>query len=277
LNLVLEHPEQNSAKEKKDPLGNGFAFEDTAVLIRGVRKSYIDHGRTKEALRGVDLAIRRGSIHGVLGTSGAGKTTLLRCILRLEKPDTGEIIIGGKDWANLSESVLRRERHNVGAIFQHLHLMASRTVAANIALPLEFSGVSRERITQRVDELLAWFGISDKAQEYPSRLSGGQRQRVALARALATSPTLLLADEPTSALDTETKRSVLNILRRIRDEFGVTILLITHDLQAAGSLCDTLSVIDSGRIVETAPASRIFLNPTSPAAQRLFSMSNGEV
>jgi len=277
LNLVLEHPEQNSAKEKKDPLGNSFVFEDTAVLIRGVRKSYIDHGRTKEALRGVDLAIRRGSIHGVLGTSGAGKTTLLRCILRLEKPDTGEIIIGGKDWANLSESVLRRERHNVGAIFQHLHLMASRTVAANVALPLEFSGVSRERITQRVDELLAWFGISDKAQEYPSRLSGGQRQRVALARALATSPTLLLADEPTSALDTETKRSVLNILRRIRDEFGVTILLITHDLQAAGSLCDTLSVIDSGRIVETAPASRIFLNPTSPAAQRLVSMLNGEV
>jgi D-methionine transport system ATP-binding protein len=277
LNTVLEHPEQNRATEKEEHLGGSFVFEDAAVLIRGVRKSYIDRGRTKDALRGVDLEIRRGSIHGVLGTSGAGKTTLLRCILRLEKPDAGEIVIGGRNWTYLSESDLRRERHNVGVIFQHLHLMVSRTVAANVALPLEFAGVPRERIAQRVDELLKWFGISDKAQEYPSRLSGGQRQRVALARALATSPTLLLADEPTSALDTATKQSVLNILRRIRDEFGVTILLITHDLRAASSLCDTLSVIDSGRIVETASTNQILLNPTSPAAQRLFSMSNGEV
>jgi D-methionine transport system ATP-binding protein len=241
-----------------------------AVVLRGVYKSFSEHGQRHEALRGVDLCLRRGEIHGILGPSGAGKTTLLRCLLRLEQPDAGEILIDGRDWAALSNEALRTERHRVGVVFQHLNLLASRTSAANVALPLELAGRPSKERNERVQQLLEWFGIAEKGGEYPSRLSGGQRQRVALARALATSPSVLLADEPTSALDAETKASVLNILRRIRDEFGVTVLIITHDLQAASSLCDTLSLLEEGRIVESGPTQEVMQRPRTQAARRLF-------
>ena len=180
------------------------------------------------------------------------------------------MLLDGLDGARLGKDELRRERRRVGVIFQHLHLLASRTVAENIAFPLQLAGVPHQARQQRVDELLAWFSIADKAQEYPARLSGGQKQRVALARALATAPSLLLADEPTSALDTTTKRSVLNALERIRNEFGVTILLITHDLQSATRVCDTLSILEAGRTVDSGPVAQISLNPATKAARRLF-------
>jgi len=241
-----------------------------AVVLQGVTKSYLQDGQRREVLRGVDLSLRAGEIHGILGPSGAGKTTLLRCLLRLEQPDGGKMYIAGRDWATLSSKELRSERHRVGVIFQHLNLLASCTVLANVALPLEIAGWSRPLREARAQELLRWFGISEKADEHPARLSGGQRQRVALARALATSPSVLLADEPTSALDTETKLSVLNILREIRDEFGLTILLITHDLQAASIVCDRLSLLDAGRIVETGSTEDIMFSPSSEAARRLF-------
>lgn len=244
------------------------------VVLRGLRKSFNDRGQRHEALRGVDLSLRKGEIHGVLGASGAGKTTLLRCLLRLEQPDAGEILIDGRNWSTLSDQNLRSERHRVGVIFQHLHLLASRTVAGNVSLPLELAGVPRAQRDARVQELLTWFGIAEKSREYPARLSGGQRQRVALARALATSPSLLLADEPTSALDTETKLSVLKVLRKIRDEFGVTLLLITHDLQAAEILCDTLSLLEDGRIVESGPTAAVAHSPQTEAARRLFTANS---
>lgn len=245
----------------------------SCVVIQGLFKSYAQGGQSVAALRGIDLALAPSTIHGILGASGAGKTTLLRCLLRLEKPDAGDILIDGRNWGLLSDTELRKHRHRVGVVFQHLHLLASRTVAENVALPLELAGVQRIERERRVAELLSWFGIAEKANDYPARLSGGQRQRVALARALATAPSLLLADEPTSALDTETKLSVLNILRRIRDEFGVTILLITHDLQAAGMICDQLSVLDGGRIVETGTALEIAQSPQTDAARRLFTLT----
>jgi len=243
---------------------------DDAVVLHDVHKSFLVNGQRHEALRGINLHLKRGEIHGILGPSGAGKSTLLRCLLRLEQPEAGEILIDGSDWTKLSEYALRTQRQHVGVVFQHLDLLTSRTVAANIALPLEIVGQPAERRTQRVHELLSWFGIAEKANEYPSRLSGGQRQRVALARALATSPSVLLADEPTSALDTENKLSVLNILRGIRDDFGVTVVLITHDIQAASALCDTLSLLENGRVIESGPTAEIANNPRTKAARRLF-------
>jgi D-methionine transport system ATP-binding protein len=248
----------------------GNAGQQDAIVVRELHKAYKNSQSTHPALDGVTLSLKRGKIHGILGASGAGKTTLLRCLLRLEQADGGNILLEGQDWSILPEKVLRRERRRVGVIFQHLNLLASRTVEENVALPLELAGVSREARLKRVRELLSWFSIADKAQEYPARLSGGQKQRVALARALATNPSILLADEPTSALDTETKRSVLTILQQIRNEFGVTILLITHDLRAAAFVCDTLSILEAGRIMDSGSVGEISLNPRTEAARQLF-------
>lgn len=243
-----------------------------AISVRGLTKRFSQIG--KPALDGVDLEVPEGKIHGVLGLSGAGKSTLLRCIALLEKPDRGEIYIASRDWAQLRASELRQERAKMGIIFQQLHLLSSRTVAANVALPLELHGAPRAAIHARVEELLDWFGIAEKSKDYPMQLSGGQRQRVALARALATSPRVLLADEPTSALDPETRATVLNTLSRIRDQLGVTILMITHDLQSAGSICDSLTVLDAGRVVETGPAQALLAHPSSEVTRRLLAGSD---
>jgi len=240
----------------------------SAVVIRGLTKRYAN--QAQPALDAVDLTVAAGSIHGVLGPSGAGKTTLLRCIARIEQPDSGSIVIGGLDWTYLSVAQLRRERGRMGVVFQQLHLLHSRTVAANIAFPLELRGDSKEKIHSRVSTLLDWFGIQEQANSYPAKISGGQRQRVALARALATEPTVLLADEPTSALDPGTRSSVLKILQQIRDELGVTILLITHDLQASAAICDTLTVLDNGRVVESGSAKQILERPSAAVTQRLL-------
>jgi D-methionine transport system ATP-binding protein len=239
-----------------------------AILVCGLTKRFAQG--VLPALDSVDLEVPAGAIHGVLGLSGAGKSTLLRCIAQLEKPDAGEIVIAGRDWTRLTAAELRHERGKMGIVFQQLHLLSSRTVAANVALPLELNGTPRAAIAPRVSELLEWFGIADKAKEYPAKLSGGQRQRVALARALATNPHVLLADEPTSALDPETRSSVLNTLRSIREQFGVTILIITHDLHSAAVICDTLTVLDAGRVAESGPAKRLLNHPTTNIARRLL-------
>ena len=242
----------------------------SAISVQSVSKRYRTKTNDVQALHEVQLEVGRGLIHGVVGSSGSGKTTLLRCIAGLEMPDNGSILVEGRDWTNLADHTLRGERHKIGIVFQHLHLLSSRTVAENVALPLEISGATEAERWSRVRELLHWFGISEKATEYPSRLSGGQKQRVALARALATKPIVLLADEPTSALDRETKESVLGVLRKIRDELGVTILLITHDLYAAASVCDVVSVLDGGSIVETGFTKQVVQNPQSAAGRKLF-------
>jgi len=240
----------------------------SAVYVRGLTKRFASGAGA--ALDAVDLEVPVGAIHGVLGSSGAGKSTLLRCIARLEKPDAGEIVVAGSDWTSLTGAQLRRERGKMGIVFQQLHLLSSRTVAANVALPLELNGVPSAEIAPRVRELLEWFGIAEKAAEYPAQLSGGQRQRVALARALATKPRILLADEPTSALDPETRTSVLNMLRGIRNQLGVTILIITHDLRSAAEICDSLTVLDAGRVVESGPASQILNQPSTDVTRRLL-------
>jgi D-methionine transport system ATP-binding protein len=251
------------------PRNNSIPLSEVpAISVRGLTKRFA--GAPVAALDAVDLEVPAGSIHGVLGLSGAGKSTLLRCIARLEKPDAGVIRIAGSDWTNLGGADLRRERSRMGIVFQQLHLLASRTVAANVALPLELHGTSRAAITPRVNELLDWFGIADKSSEFPAKLSGGQRQRVALARALSTAPRVLLADEPTSALDPETSASVLNTLSGIRRQFGVTILIITHDLRTAAALCDSVTILDAGRVVEAGPASQVLHRPGTDVTRRML-------
>lgn len=242
--------------------------DTSAISVSGLTRRFA--GTSAAALDGVDLEVATGTIHGVLGLSGAGKSTLLRCIARLERPDAGEIRIAGSDWTSLSDAELRRERGKMGIVFQQLHLLASRTVAANVALPLELHGTPRLAIVSRVAELLEWFGIADKAMQFPAQLSGGQRQRVALARALATAPRVLLADEPTSALDPETRASVLNTLNRIRDRLGVSVLIITHDLRSTAGICDSVTILDAGRVVETGPAFQVLRHPSNDVTRRLL-------
>jgi D-methionine transport system ATP-binding protein len=242
--------------------------EPAAIDLREVTKRFAPNALP--ALDEISLRVPEGEIHGVLGLSGAGKTTLLRCIARLEMPDSGRILVSGRDWTSLTAAELRRERGKMGIVFQQLHLLSSRTVSANVSLPLELSGTPRAAIATRVMELLDWFGISDKAKTYPAQLSGGQRQRVALARALASNPHILLADEPTSALDPETRASVLSTLRSIREQFGVTILIITHDLHSAATICDKITVLDAGRVAESGTARQILESPTAQITRRLM-------
>ena len=243
-------------------------MKPAAIDLREVTKRFAPDA--PPALDRVSLRVPEGEIHGVLGLSGAGKTTLLRCIARLEAPDSGKVLIAGSDWTAISAAALRRERGKMGIVFQQLHLLSSRTVSANVSLPLELSGTPRVAIMPRVMELLDWFGIADKAKSYPAQLSGGQRQRVALARALATNPRILLADEPTSALDPETRASVLNTLRSIREQFGVTILIITHDLHSAAAICDAITVLDAGRVAESGTARQILESPATEITRRLM-------
>jgi D-methionine transport system ATP-binding protein len=245
------------------------------VLLENLTKRYRQGATWSNALSRISLSVSKGTIQGIIGFSGAGKTTLLRCVSRLELPDEGRVLIDGADLASMDGPQLRSARRRLGVVFQQFHLLRSRTVAQNVALPLEIAGVSQEAIEERVTELLAWFGLETKVDHYPSQLSGGQQQRVAIARALATKPAVLLSDEPTSALDPETTASVLELLRRVRDELGVTILLITHELSAVRAICDRVAVLDQGTIVEEGPVEQVLLRPASRTTQRLLGRNFG--
>jgi len=242
----------------------------SAISLEGIRKTYTLAQSEFVALDAVSLSVETGTIQGIIGFSGSGKTTLLRCISRLESVDAGRVVVDGADLAHLGGEALRLARRRLGIVFQQYHLLRSRTVAENVALPLELAGLNRVAIDSRVKELLKWFDLGGKRDAYLSQLSGGQRQRVAIARALATKPSVLLSDEPTSALDAETTASVLETLQRVRDEMGVTIVLVTHELNAARAICDRVAVLDQGRIVEQATVPDLFLRPSSAAARRLL-------
>ncbi len=210
------------------------------------------------ALDNIDLVVPRGSVTGIIGRSGAGKSTLIRLVNGLEKPSSGRVLVDGIDVAGLDEKSLRAVRRSIGMIFQHFNLLSSRTAFDNVALPLEISGTDKRSIEQRVSPLLDLVGLSDKRDRYPSELSGGQKQRIGIARALATEPKLLLSDEATSALDPETTRSILDLLRKINKELGLTVLLITHEMEVVKSIADHVAVIDGGRIVEQGPTFDVF-------------------
>ena len=239
------------------------------IEFHHVQKTYRVSERDVPALQSTDLRIEQGQVFGLIGHSGAGKSTLLRLINRLEEPSAGRILVAGEDVTALDANGLRRFRRQVGMIFQHFNLLSSKTVAANVAMPLELAGeLSREQITQRVAELLARVGLSEHANKYPAQLSGGQKQRVGIARALSTNPKILLCDEATSALDPQTTAQVLQLLAEINRELGLTIVLITHEMDVIRRVCDQVAVMDGGVIVEQGPVAQVFLHPQHPTTRR---------
>lgn len=239
------------------------------IKLIGIKKSFKTKSGISYALKGIDLNVSKGEIFGIIGKSGAGKSTLLRTVNLLERPTEGEVILDGVSLTDLKETDLRVQRRNIGMIFQHFNLLTSGTVFKNIALPLEFAGTSKKEIESRVKYLLEVTGLLDKENHYPHQLSGGQKQRVAIARALASNPKVLLCDEATSALDPETTKSILALLKAINEKFGVTILLITHEMEVVKSICDRVAVIENGLIIENSTMVEMFSHPKAEATKAL--------
>ncbi|MET0548753.1 MAG: methionine ABC transporter ATP-binding protein [Xanthomonas sp.] len=241
------------------------------IQFERLHKSYSVAGQPVVALHPLDLRIEAGEVFGIIGHSGAGKSTLIRLINRLEEPSGGRLTIDGEDVTALDRAGLRTLRQRVGMIFQHFNLLSSRTVAGNVAFPLELAGTPRAEIDARVAELLERVGLAAHAGKYPAQLSGGQKQRVGIARALATRPRILLCDEATSALDPQTTASVLALLAQINRELGLTIVLITHEMEVIRRVCDRVAVLDAGRLVESGPVTEVFLHPQHPTTRRFVS------
>ncbi len=241
------------------------------VTIENVSKVYpaqMQGGRELVAVDDVTLRIEKGDVFGIIGYSGAGKSTLVRLINALEPATSGSITVDGTEITAFGEGDLRRVRSGIGMIFQQFNLFAAKSVRANIAYPLKLAGWNKAAIAERVEELLAFVGLGDKARAYPEQLSGGQKQRVGIARALATRPAILLADEATSALDPETTHEVLSLLRRVNEEQGVTMVVITHEMDVIQTLATKVAVMDAGRVIEQGEVFEVFSNPQHPASQR---------
>ncbi|GAA4840086.1 methionine ABC transporter ATP-binding protein [Luteimicrobium xylanilyticum] len=250
---------------------------DPIIVLDGVSKFFAGRGRGEasvargvRAVDDVSLRIARGEVFGVVGYSGAGKSTLVRLINALERADAGTIDVDGRRVTELGERGLRDLRADIGMVFQQFNLFGARTVARNVEYPLRLAGWSRDRRRARVAELLEFVGLSDKARSYPAQLSGGQKQRVGIARALATSPHILLADEATSALDPETTRDVLDLLRRVNRELGVTIVVITHEMSVVQYVCHKVAVMEDGKVVEHGDVYQIFADPQTQATCRFI-------
>ena len=222
------------------------------------------------ALRGVDLRVQRGEVFGVIGRSGAGKSSLVRTINLLNRPDQGRVWVDGQDLTALNAAGLRRARHGIGMVFQHFNLLSSRTVFDNVALPLELAGLSRREIRERVQPLLELVGLGALGERYPAQISGGQKQRVGIARALASRPQVLLSDEATSALDPETTRSILALLQQINRELGLTVVLITHQMQVIKQVAHRVAVMDAGQIVEQGETLQVFSAPQHETTRSLL-------
>ncbi len=233
------------------------------ININDLHKSYYSIEQNIQVLKGINLKISKGDIFGIVGFSGAGKSTLVRCLNRLEEPDSGSIQIDGKEITSLSKKELNKERQKVGMIFQGFNLFESKTVYQNVAYPLKIAGYQKKQIHKRVEEILELVGLSDKVDAYPGQLSGGQKQRVGIARALANNPSVLLSDEATSALDPKTTLSVLDLLKEINQKLGITIILITHELEAIKYICNNMAILEDGEVIEEGSVRDIFLNPHS--------------
>ena len=240
------------------------------IELKNLCKTYSSAAGNVEALRDINLTIQDGEIFGIIGLSGAGKSTLVRCINLLERPTSGSVIIDGQDITLLPRPELLKMRRTISMIFQGFNLLEQRSVLRNVTFPLEISGVGRKPAQAKAKELLQVVGLEDKADAYPAQLSGGQKQRVAIARALATDPRYLLCDEATSALDPNTTRSILELLRRINRELGVTIVVITHEMKVIDQICDRVAVIDQSRIAEMGRVADVFTSPRSEIARELI-------
>jgi D-methionine transport system ATP-binding protein len=243
------------------------------ITITDLHKSYPaqgSNGTTVEALKGINLDVRDGEIYGVVGQSGAGKSTLIRCVNLLERPTTGSITVAGQDLTTLSDAELRAARHGIGMVFQHFNLLSNRTVRQNVEFGLEIIGVARADRRSRSTEILELVGLTDRAEAYPAQLSGGQKQRVGIARALAGNPKVLLSDEATSSLDPETTESILQLLKDLNAKLGLTILLITHEMEVVKRICTSAALIEDGRIVEGGELISLLNTPKSKIAHALF-------
>jgi D-methionine transport system ATP-binding protein len=240
------------------------------IEIKNLVKEYKTKKQTVIGVDNVSVTINKGEIFGIVGYSGAGKSSLIRCLNLLEKPTSGEIIIDGQDLTKLSSRELRHARQKISMIFQHFHLIKAKTVFENLAFALKAASVPKAAIKTRVTELLEKVGLSDKANAYPSQLSGGQKQRVGIARALANNPSVLLCDEATSALDPSTTKSILRLLKNINKELGLTIVLITHEMEVVKEICDRMAVMQDGKIVEEGPVYDLFASPQQPLTKQFI-------
>ncbi len=247
------------------------------IEIKNISKTYKDGNKAINAVNNVNLKINKGDIFGIIGLSGAGKSSLIRCLNRLEEPSNGKIIIDGIDITSLNQSDLRHERKDIGMIFQHFNLLSQKTVFQNIAFPLTLLKKDKIEIENRVNELLKYVELEDKKWSYPSQLSGGQKQRVAIARALANNPKLLLSDEGTSALDPKTTKSILDLLKKIRDEFGITVVMITHQMEVVKDICDRVAIMENGQVIEENTVEELFRNPKTKTASSFIDSLQGNL
>lgn len=247
------------------------------IKIEALSKVFEDKNANVEALKDIDINIEKGDIFGIIGLSGAGKSTLIRCINRLEEPTSGKVYIDGTDITALDKHELTTLRRRIGMIFQHFNLMSRKSCSKNIAFPLEIAGHDKNYIKSRVNELLDLVDLKDKSHAYPSVLSGGQKQRIAIARALATKPDILLCDEATSALDPTTTKSILKLLKTINETLGITIILITHQMEVIKEICNKVAVISDGRLVEQGNTYDVFSNPASHVTKNFVKDISAEI
>lgn len=240
------------------------------IEIDNISKTFETKDGTVEALKNISINIEKGNIYGIIGMSGAGKSTLVRCINFLEKPDTGEVRIAGHSLKDFHKKELQAQREKIGMIFQHFNLLMQKNVLENVCFPLYIQKISKKEARKKALELLELVGLLDKAKAYPSQLSGGQKQRVAIARALASDPEILLCDEATSALDPKTTASILELLKDINEKFGITIVIITHQMSVVQKICSHVAILQNGQVVETGEVEEVFNHPKSKTAKELI-------
>lgn len=247
------------------------------IQVENLCKSFSTKSGTVEAARNISFSIEKGEIFGIIGLSGAGKSTLVRCLNLLERPTSGTIRIKGKNLTELSERELRKERQNIGMIFQHFNLLMQRTALDNVCFPMEIVGISKKEARKKALEYLKIVGLEEKALSYPSQLSGGQKQRVAIARVLASDPEILLCDEATSALDPQTTKSILELIRKINKEYGITVVVITHEMSVVQEICNRVAVLERGVLVESGTVEELFRSPKTEAARRLVFSGRAQI
>ena len=247
------------------------------IEIEHLSKTFDIKSSSVEALKDINFTIDKGEIFGVIGLSGAGKSTLVRCMNLLERPTEGRVLIDGENILTLSEEQLRRKRQKIGMIFQHFNLLMQRNVIDNICFPMEIAGVPKKEARERAMKLLKTVDLEEKAKAYPVQLSGGQKQRVAIARVLASDPHIILCDEATSALDPQTTRTILELLKQINKELGITIVVITHEMRVIEEICDRVAVLDHGKLEEIGAVSEVFAHPKTNAAKRLILTKQSEL
>ena len=247
------------------------------IQVENLCKSFSTKSGTVEAARNISFSIEKGEIFGIIGLSGAGKSTLVRCLNLLERPTSGTIRIKGKNLMELPERKLRKERQNIGMIFQHFNLLMQRTALDNVCFPMEIVGISKKEARKKALEYLKIVGLEEKALSYPSQLSGGQKQRVAIARVLASDPEILLCDEATSALDPQTTKSILELIRKINKEYGITVVVITHEMSVVQEICNRVAVLERGVLVESGTVEELFRSPKTEAARRLVFSGRAQI